>query len=578
MWLTVEPSILNVARVHSAGPLPDKLRKHKNFPNFKTGLPLDGGPPLPDISSKGSNRILLLPVVLGYLDLVTDLYTAGTYYSDGHNYWFALVLLFAIAPTFIVAAFFLPHESRWSKIRVVTHTCLVYEAYVSTVMASYSPTLALLRVVEPLFESLPQAFLQLYAMLLVWDETSSSRGNLLSRFLSVSFSIICLAYAATDLCSAESLATFEGNPINGDSTGTCTQRLTVFFSKIIPECLTKCLTFMSSFVAPSRNMKGGKIDLAGVGRISKDSYVGLCFVYHVAEIVSRFVSLALVAVAIHERIFLLLAMFFAIRCVILRWVSTWSSPCLQPPVGSQRDRETRRCTTSPRRLLEIIYGVGVSLSDISLRVKVRLVATPFLDSILEGERAFKVRLGVTLVEFIACLIASAQLQRDSDALPSTVRLTFAYVAVGSMAAKMFLAWWLILPLKAGTRPAAVAEQGTETSSHEQAVVNRATVGEQPATNIVSDQARLNRAVFGDWSVENIGGEAAGMSHAAFHEQLIAVISSEEAGTGQATVAKQSATIYSNEGAMEIGQSSVAQRKTTGSKTSWEEKDNDAMEA
>lgn len=69
----------------------------------------------------------------------------------------------------------------------------------------YSPTLAMLRVVEPLFESLPQAFLQLPALLLVWDETPSSPDTLFTRLLSISFSVLSLAYATTDLCSADAL-------------------------------------------------------------------------------------------------------------------------------------------------------------------------------------------------------------------------------------------------------------------------------------------------------------------------------------------------------------------------------------
>ena len=66
--------------------------------------------------------------------------------------------------------------------------------------------LALKRVVEPLFSSVPQLLLQLYAMLTLWTETSLSRGRLAWRVGSVCISVASLAEAATDVSSVESLA------------------------------------------------------------------------------------------------------------------------------------------------------------------------------------------------------------------------------------------------------------------------------------------------------------------------------------------------------------------------------------
>lgn len=344
------------------------------------------------------------------------------------------MLFFVIAPTFVVAAFFLPHESWRSKLRVVTDTSLAYEALSSLDFRSYSPILALLRVVEPLFESLPQTFLQLYAMLLVWDETSSSVSNLFLRFISAMFSILCLAYAATDLCSADALAAYEGGEIAEGTTTSSIQLPISGSSSAMNEGLRHIFSFISSLFAPSRNMKGAAITLAGFGSIRKSTYFGLCFTYHIVEITSRFVSLALLAVAVQPWIFLLflVARLGVISCIV-RWKSSVSFPRMQP---SDRSHPTFH----PQRVYGIIYHAVVSLSCMSYRTKLRLVAIPFIDSILEGEAPYKAALGVTLVEFIACLLASILLARDNIALSAPARKSFAFMAAVTMVVKMALAW------------------------------------------------------------------------------------------------------------------------------------------
>ena len=79
------------------------------------------------------------------------------------------------------------------------------------------------------------------------------------------------------------------------------------------------------------------------------------------------------------------------------------------------------------------------------RFRVRLVAMPFLDSVLDGTVAYAAGLVVTLAEFIACLVIYS-FYRDDD-LPSGVRLVLYAVAIGCMAGKMCLAVVAIHPLK-----------------------------------------------------------------------------------------------------------------------------------
>ncbi|CAN0245952.1 unnamed protein product, partial [Ectocarpus sp. 4 AP-2014] len=109
--------------------------------------------------------ILFLPILLGYADLSSDLNTAVSYYKSGHADWFGLGLLFALGPPVIVAAFYLDGYDWHRRVFVATQLSLLYEALVTLDDYNYSPVLALVRVVEPLFESVPQLLLQLYAML-----------------------------------------------------------------------------------------------------------------------------------------------------------------------------------------------------------------------------------------------------------------------------------------------------------------------------------------------------------------------------------------------------------------------------
>ncbi|CAN0298730.1 unnamed protein product, partial [Ectocarpus sp. 13 AM-2016] len=110
-------------------------------------------------------KILIVPVVLGYADLASDLYTAVSYYEANDFVWFGLGLFFALGPAIIVSLFFLSGVGWFRRFLVATQLSLLAEAWKTVDGGDYSPVLALVRVVEPLFESVPQLLLQLYAML-----------------------------------------------------------------------------------------------------------------------------------------------------------------------------------------------------------------------------------------------------------------------------------------------------------------------------------------------------------------------------------------------------------------------------
>lgn len=150
---------------------------------------------------------------------------------------------------------------------------------------AYSDILALVRVIEPLFESGPQLLLQLYALLLLWIETSSSISRLVWRVVSVCISSTSLAYSATDICCVEKRLRKTGG--GGD----------IVQSRVCPCCLSL------TGVVFSRVPPEGASILKGLGTVHPRSHVWLCLVYHVRETFSRFVSLSMPALVMRACFF-----------------------------------------------------------------------------------------------------------------------------------------------------------------------------------------------------------------------------------------------------------------------------------
>lgn len=103
----------------------------------------------------------------------------------------------------------------YRRVLLATQLSLLFEAWEPVEEREYSAILALMRVVEVLLESVPQLLLQLYALLVLWIEESSSPSRVVWRVVSECISATSMAYAASDVCSVEQplLATGAGDGV-----------------------------------------------------------------------------------------------------------------------------------------------------------------------------------------------------------------------------------------------------------------------------------------------------------------------------------------------------------------------------
>ncbi|CAM9556476.1 unnamed protein product [Ectocarpus sp. 6 AP-2014] len=200
---------LNLSGNNFSGGVPTSLEKHRNRRDFVFGVPPDGAP-VPPYKSWLS---VLVPLVVGYADLGTDVSTVISYYQV-HMWWFAIGLTFLVGPALVAAFFFLREEDWYRRVFVALQLGLLWEAIASVSDEKYSHVLVSLRVVEPLYESVPQLMLQLYALLLEWKSDSSHWSHWLPlRLLSIVVSCASLAYATTGLVAEQPMS--EMSPANG---------------------------------------------------------------------------------------------------------------------------------------------------------------------------------------------------------------------------------------------------------------------------------------------------------------------------------------------------------------------------
>ncbi|CAM9822733.1 unnamed protein product [Laminaria digitata] len=138
--------------------------------------------------------------------------------------------------------------------------------------------------------------------------------------------------------------------------------------------------------------------------------------------------------------------------------------------------------------LWISRGLVVWWTDstfLDLRFRVRLVAMPFLDSIMDGKRAFGFGLVLTLLEFTMCMAIYHTYNRDD--LPTSVRLTLTVLAIGCMLGKMCLAWVAIFPLKEGGKEDGSAVVRDETGGD--VVAGTTSVAELDVTGVEDGTAK-----------------------------------------------------------------------------------------
>ncbi|CAN0027676.1 unnamed protein product, partial [Ectocarpus sp. 4 AP-2014] len=286
-----------------------------------------------------------------------------------------------------MSAFCLSGVGWFRRLLVATQLSLLAEALITLETADYSPVLALVRVIEPLFEAVPQLLLQLHAMLWLWTETSLTSSRLAWRVVSVCISAASLAYAATDVSSVERLSTCDGGK-DGERFRLC-----------------PCFSSLTGVVF-SRVPAEGTSSLRGLGNVHPRSHVWLCLVYHVLEIVARFVPLAMLVLVVRGWFFFVLVYLWVSRGLIV-WMTA---------------REV-----------------------LGFRFWVRLVAMPVLDSVMDETTAYGIGLVLTLVEFIVCMVIYHVYKHDD--LPSRARLVLVTIASCCMVGKMCLAWVAISPLK-----------------------------------------------------------------------------------------------------------------------------------
>lgn len=96
-------------------------------------------PPLPEVEDKShAIKILIVPLLLGYLDLSSNLCTAVSYHQSGHLMWFGLGLLFALGPAIVVSVFFFASLELFRRFLVATQLSLFFEALGTVVKAEWA--------------------------------------------------------------------------------------------------------------------------------------------------------------------------------------------------------------------------------------------------------------------------------------------------------------------------------------------------------------------------------------------------------------------------------------------------------
>lgn len=189
---------------NAGGGIPASLRNHRNFRRFVFAVPENGAPIPP-----WSKRSLAPALLLGYLDLFTDLGAVLSYHrwrtggSDDLFPWFATGLAFIVGPALIAGLYVLWQQeapaSWWRAAAAAAQLGLVVEALVSVKEESYSHVLVALRVLEPLFQALPQLLLQAYVLLV-------DHGFLGLRVFSLVVSTLSLATASTAIVAEHPLS------------------------------------------------------------------------------------------------------------------------------------------------------------------------------------------------------------------------------------------------------------------------------------------------------------------------------------------------------------------------------------
>ncbi|CAN0065387.1 unnamed protein product [Laminaria digitata] len=265
---------------------------------------------------------------------------------------------------------------------------LLVEAYISIAEERVSHVIVALRLIGPLFESLPQILLQTYVLLV-------DREHLAVRVFSVAVSTLSLAAATTGVVAEHPLSQL--NWANGVDYPTARFPLasSLFFGTI---------PYLGSVV------------MGGGFRMHPQDFIWWFLAYEVLEIVGRFLSLAVVALVLEFYLFVLLAWF---------WFTRWT-------------------------LSRVSIGRGVERENLHFRALVRNVGMPFMDAVMDRVQAYKVSVFFTCVETACCLaVGNALDAADAGrALAShDARRIFTAVALVCTVGKIVLAFVVVVPFK-----------------------------------------------------------------------------------------------------------------------------------
>lgn len=330
---------------------------------------------------------MLPALLLGYLDLASDLAAVASYRSQ-QRYWFVVGLVFIFGPSLALGAALIRKESAKRGVAVMAQVGLLVEAYVSIAEERYSHIMVALRVIGPLFESLPQLLLQTYILLV-------NREYLALRVFSVAVSTLSLAAATTGVVAEHPLSQFTWANGVDYPTARFTLASSLFFGSI-------------PFV--------GSVVIGGGFRMHPQDFVWWFLAYEILEVVGRFLSLAVAALVLEFYLFVLLAWF---------WFTRWT-------------------------LSRVSIGRGVERENLHFRTLVRNVGMPFMDAVIDRVQAYKVSCFFTFVETACCLAVGNALEVADGrrALASNdARSIFTVVALLCTAGKIILAFVVVVPFK-----------------------------------------------------------------------------------------------------------------------------------
>lgn len=323
--------------------------------------------------------------MLGYLDLLSDLVAALSY--PVQSWWFVVALVFIVGPALFAGVFVLRKEPLPRRAAVVVHLGLLVEAYTSFKEESYSEVLVALRAMQPMYESLPQLMLQAYVLLV-------NRAYLARRLFSFVMSTLSLAFATTAIVAEHPLSQLKWARGVDYPTARFSRASTLVFGTV-------------PYV--------GSVIVRGGFRVHPQDFVWWFLLYEVMEIVSRVLSLAVVALVWEYYFFIVLAWL---------WGSRW---CIS----------------------RVSIGGGVGQETLRFRALVRVVGMPLMDSVIDRVRAYKFSCFLTLLETLCFLSVGNAISADDESaiLSNGTRQAFTVIALLFLAGKIALATAIIVPFK-----------------------------------------------------------------------------------------------------------------------------------